>query len=172
MKCVEQKANSVQGHIQSQATTSEKRSPPALSATTIDTSSVIDMLMQSRKQNTKYLVNLACADVAQLQSKLASSVSSYCHDLPPLIILSTELHICCDNCHFDGDDDSQGTNHKAEAKNVVEVALQCTQNKLSHTPQSLHAAQYAQQQVHSEQQYMYQQQVVLVTNVMYRGSHI
>ena len=51
----------------------------------------------------------------------AISVSS--GDLPPLIVLSTELHICGDNGHLDRDDDSQGTNHKAEAKNVVKVSL-------------------------------------------------
>ena len=63
----------------------------------------------------------------------ASSISMNRHDLPPLIVLSAELHVCCHNSHFNCDNNSQGTNHKAETENVVEVALQSSQNNLGVT---------------------------------------
>ena len=59
--------------------------------------------------------------------KTATQSSNICHDLPPLIVLSAELHIRRHYSHLNCDDDSQGTNHKAETKDVVEVALQSTQ---------------------------------------------
>lgn len=64
-----------------------------------------------------------------LASKSAAQSSSICHDLPPLIVLCAELHICRDYSHLNCDDDSQGTNHKAEAKDVVKVALQSNPKK-------------------------------------------
>ena len=53
-----------------------------------------------------------------------------CFDLPPLVVLRTELYICGDNGDLNGDDDRQCTHHKAEAKDVVEIPLYIQQNRL------------------------------------------
>lgn len=63
----------------------------------------------------------ACLWCCCLQLGLLQAYASF--HLPPLVIFSAQLYVCCDNCYFNGDDDSQGTNHKAEAKDVVEVSL-------------------------------------------------
>ena len=43
---------------------------------------------------------------------------------PPLVVLCTELHVCADDGHLDRDKHSQRAHKEAEAKDVVEVALQ------------------------------------------------